>query len=92
MASFSTANSHILKRVVTLDVSSVPANSVQEESFTFLGLKPDFFVVAKKPTLDTGLLLVDAQCRTKDVLLLTFENFTGEAINPASQDFYVVAL
>lgn len=79
-----------LSRVVNLDVSSVPASSVQEESFTVNGLRKDQAILVIKPTRDAGLYLIESRVSAKDTLALTFYNPTGAAINPAAQDFHLI--
>jgi len=86
-----TASAMTFAQTVTLDVSSVPANSVQEESFTVNGLRADHCIVVNKPTADAGLIVVGARVSATNTLALTFQNVTGTAINPASQNFIVVA-
>lgn len=76
---------------VTLNPSSVPAYSKQTETFAVPGLTIDMVVTAKAPSLEAGVTLAGAACLTKDVLSLTFDNWTSAAINPASQAFKVLA-
>lgn len=92
MASFKTANHHIVIRTVSLDVPSIAANTVSAETFTVTGLKTEHFVLVKKQTSDTGLVLLDSRVSATDTLELIFWNTTGAPINPAAQDFYLVAL
>lgn len=92
MATLSTANHHISKRVVSLDVPSIAASTVSAETFTVTGLRTDTQVVVTKPTSDTGLVLLDSRVSAADTLELTFWNTTGAAIDPAAQNFYVVEL
>lgn len=92
MASFKTANHHIIIRTVSLDVPSIAASTVSAETFTVTGLKTENFVLVKKQTNDDGLVLLDSRVSDTDELELVFWNTTGVAINPAAQDFYLVAL
>ena len=92
MATVSTANHHILKRVVSLDVPSIGANTVSAETFTVSGLRTDTIVLVKKQTSNSGLVLLDSRISAADTLELTFWNTTGAPINPAAQNFFVVAL
>lgn len=87
------AQNYAFQQVVTLDAASVPANSLQAETFTVSGLRVDGGpVVVNKPTNESGLALVGYRCSADDTLELTFLNNTGLAINPASQDYLVVQL
>ena len=92
MATFKTANHHILIRTVSLDVPAIAANTASAETFAVPGLKTEHFVLVKKQTSNAGLILADSRVSATDTLELTFWNTTGSEINPAAQDFYVVAL
>ena len=92
MATFKTANHHIIIRTESLDVPSIAANTVSAETFTVTGLKTENFVLVKKQTSNSGLVLLDSRVSATDTLELIFWNTTGSAINPSAQDFYVVAL
>ena len=92
MASFSTANAHIVKRVVSLDVPSIGANTVSAETFTVAGLRTDMFPLVVKPTADAGLVPLAARVSASNTLEIIFWNATGSAINAAAQDFYLVCL
>ncbi len=92
MASPAVANAYTLQRDVSLDVTSVAAGKIQEESFTVTGLKTSQVVVVNKHGDDDGLFLVGARVTADDTLALTFWNPSAAAIDPASQTFKVVAL
>lgn len=79
-------------RKVTLNPSNVPANQTSVETFTVTGLKTNWFILVNAPNLETGVKVVSARVSAADTLELTITNFTGAAVNPASQVFYVVAL
>lgn len=86
-------NAYRFQRNVTLDAASVPANTLQAETFTVAGLKvAGAPVVVNKPTNESGLALVSYRCSANDTLELVFFNATGSAINPASQSYKVVQL
>lgn len=76
---------------VTLNPSSVPAYSKQTETFACPGLTIDMVVAVKAPSLEAGVFLSGGSCTAKDVLALTFDNWTAAAIDPASQTFKVLA-
>lgn len=88
----SVAHAYTIQRDVTVDISSVPGGSTQEESFTVNGLKTDHVVVVNKQGVDSGLHVIEARVSAADTLAVTFFNPTGSAINPASQEIKVVAL
>lgn len=84
------ANNYQFQRVVTLDPSSVPASSLQAETFTVNGLRVNQPVIVSKQTNESGLALVSARVTAANTLELVFFNATAGAVNPASQDFLVV--
>lgn len=86
------ANSYTVDQDVTLDVASVPASTVQVESFTVARLKAGVPLKVSKVTRDTGLYVIEAEASAADTLELTFWNPTGSPINPASQTFHVIQL
>lgn len=78
---------------VTIDLASVPANSVSVETFTVPGLDhTNMLVLAQIPGLDAGLTLISTRVTTGNLLELSIQNNTGGAINPASQQVYVLGL
>jgi hypothetical protein len=84
---------YTFQRKVTLDASSVPAGNVQRETFTVNGLKSGLGpVVVNKPTFEAGIEVVAARVSAANTLELTFWNYSGGAVNPASQDYDVVQL
>lgn len=76
---------------VTLNPASVPAYSKQTETFAVPGLTIDMVVAVKAPSLEAGVTISGGSCLTKDILSITFDNWTSAAINPASQAFKVLA-
>ena len=79
-------------QTVTMDITEVPANSVQEETFDVNGLTVDMVPIVIKPTRDAGLFIQDWRVSATDTLAVAFRNDTGAPINPASQDLIVVIL
>lgn len=75
----------------TLNPSSVPANNFSTETFTVKGLQTDMCLDVNAPSLETGLVLVNKFVSAADTLKMTFWNTTNAAIDPASQEFRVVA-
>lgn len=87
------ANAYTFQDTVTIDPSSVPANTVQKETFTVTGLRAAGGPVrAEKRTDTTGVAHLASRISADDTLELTFWNYTGSAVNPASQTYYVVQL
>jgi hypothetical protein len=72
---------------ITIDVASVAANTTAEQTFTVTGLKVGDFVAVNKPTNSAGLGIVNARVSAADTLAITFGNFTGSGIDPASQTY-----
>ena len=76
-------------RQVTLDPTSVPASSVQKETFTVTGIRLASPLIVNMPTDETGLVLLGSRVTAKDTIELTFWNYTGDAIDVASSTFFV---
>ena len=78
---------------ITHDQASIAANTQAVSSAkTALGAKVDGLFMVKRPSgLNSGLT-VDAECTTKDQIVLRFTNNTAGAIDPASMTFEVVML
>lgn len=75
----------------TVDLGSVAANTTELESATVTGVKVGDIVVCTKPTLEAGLAVIQAYVDADDSVKLTVGNFTGSAIDEASEtlDFIV---
>ena len=78
---------------VSLDVSSIPANSRATETFTVAGLRAGSMIpIVHMPSLDAGLTLVNARITANNTLELTIDNNTGGAINQAAQNVEILGL
>ena len=77
---------------VTIDPTSVSANTTSEQTFTVTGLATTDSVVVNKPTHTTGLIIGGARCSAADTLAITFGNLTGIAIDPPSEVYRVVSV
>lgn len=77
---------------VVLDPSNVPAGQVSVETFAVPGLKTGLITLAEAPSLETGLVLVNAYCAANNVLTLVIWNPSVAAVNGASQTVYVVQI
>lgn len=77
---------------VTLDVSSVSANTTSEQTVTVNGLTTQDIVYINKPSHTTGLGIVNCRVSAANTLAVTFMNTTGSPIDPGSEDYFVVAI
>lgn len=94
-AFFSRAVNNILTGhfyTVTLNVSSVAANTTSEQTFTVNGLLTSDVVVVNKPSHDTGLGIGGCRVSADNTLAITYINTTGSAIDPSSESYKVVAI
>lgn len=75
-----------------VDLGSVAANTTELEDATLTGVKVGDIVIAIKPTLEAGLAIVQCYVDEEDSLKITVGNFTGSAIDAASEtlDFLVI--
>ena len=76
----------------TLNPANIPAGQTSVETFTVTGLKTNNITLVEAPSLETGVSLISARCSANDTLELVFWNYSGGAVNPASQDFLVVQI
>lgn len=77
---------------VTINPPSVAANTALEVTQTINGLRVGYPVLVWAPNLEANLILANAHCSAANTLKFRILNTTGEAIDPASQPFYVVQL
>ena len=78
---------------VSIDLSSIPANSRATETFTVSGLRLGSMIpVVHMPSLQTGLTLINARITTNNTLELTVDNNTGDAVNQAAQNVEILGL
>ena len=77
---------------VTLDPGSVSANTSAEQTFTVTGLRTNDIVYVNKPTATAGLVVGGFRVTANDTLGITFGNLTGTPIDPASEEYLVVAI
>jgi len=69
----------------TVDLGSVAANTTEEEDATLTGVEVGDVVIPIKPTLEAGLAIIQARVDEADSIKLTVGNFTGGAIDEASE-------
>lgn len=77
---------------VTLDPASVAANTTEEQLFTLTGINSLDVIIVNKPSVTTGLGIVGARASARDQIAITFINATGGAINPASEEYRIIAI
>jgi hypothetical protein len=75
----------------TLDVASVAANSESVQTFTVNGLVTTDIVMVNKQSNTAGLDLVQWWVSGADELSLKYRNHTGAPIDPASEDYLIMA-
>ena len=73
---------------VTIDLSSINANSVSVETVAVTGVNTDTSYNVDCPTLDAGLFILGAICTTPNVLTISVWNSTNGAVNPASTQVF----
>lgn len=88
------ANSHAYGTAleVTLDPSNIPAGQVSVETFSVRDVYPERHTLVDAPSIEDGVRIINARCETKGTLEITFWNFSGAGVNPASQTFFVTQI
>ena len=74
---------------VTINPSSVGANTTSEQTFSVSGVSTNDWVDVKKPTHTAGIGIVNVRVSAKDTIAITFSNSTGGAIDPPSETYKV---
>lgn len=74
---------------VSIDVTSVPANTTSEQTVTVQGLQVGDFVEVMKPSHSTGLGVANSRVSAANTLAVTFMNNTASAIDPAPETYLV---
>lgn len=76
---------------VAIDVTSKSANTTGEQTVTVPGVKAgDIVVAVNKPSHSAGLGIVNARVSAADTIAITFGNYTGSPIDPASETYTIV--
>jgi hypothetical protein len=83
---------HTQSYQVSLDPTSISANSESTQTFTVTGLKTNDIVLVNKPSKTADLSLLDAFVSAEDTLSLTFRNFSGSPIDPGSESYRIIAI
>lgn len=74
---------------VSLAPSSVAANTTAEQTFTVTGLLASTAVEVNKPSVTTGIALVNARVSAANTLALTYANVTAAAITPPTETYTI---
>lgn len=84
------ANVPQLVQVVTLDPSSINANSVSTETFTVTGVNLQCTYKVDALSLEAGLFIIGAVPTAANTLAISIWNTTNASVNPASQQFRIL--
>lgn len=84
------SGSYQFAQQVTLDPSSINANSVSVETFTVTGVNLDTQYKVDALSLDAGLFILGARPTAANTLEISIWNSTNGSVNPASQTFRIV--
>ena len=76
-------------RKVTVDIGSIAAGEVEDETVTVKGLRKSAPVHVEFPNLNAGLVPCNEHCSAADTLKFRVYNDTGGAVDPASQEIWV---
>ena len=89
---YRTASPVRFRAVVTVDLATINANTAPERTLTVPGCPAGRHYIVTAPSLEANVGIVGAKCTTKGSLLVRFLNPTGSGIDPASQDFHIIAI
>jgi hypothetical protein len=93
LGSNGTALASIIKSSVTVDVTSVAANSTLLQTFTVANATITASVtVSPSATLPNGLIIAYARVSAANTVEVKFTNTTGLAIDPASMAYYITVI
>lgn len=77
---------------VTINPTSVGANTTGEQTFTVQGLEVQDRVIVNKPTHTTGLVIGNVRVSASNTLAITFGNLTASPIDPPSESYRVSSI
>lgn len=80
------------KYSVTINPTSVSANTTSEQAFTVNGVDAGDVVIVVKPTHTAGLGIVNARVSGTNELSITFMNATGSPIDPPSETYTIFVM
>lgn len=77
---------------VTINPTSVGANTTSEQTVTVAGLSTSDIVYLNKPSHTTGLIVGNVRVSAANTLAVTFANVTAAPIDAASETYKLVAI
>lgn len=77
---------------VTLSPGVVPPNTTTELAFTVNGLAVGDFIEINKPTVQSGLGIINSRVSAVNTLQIGFGNFTGATITPTANEIYTLTV
>lgn len=77
---------------VSINPTSVGANTTSEQTFSVPGLTTEDIVTVNKPSHQTGLGIAGARVSAANTLAITFMNTTAGSIDPSSETYKIVAV
>lgn len=80
-----------LQTSAVLTPAAVAANTVSEQFFTVAGVQLGQQVFVNKPTVQAGLIIVNARASAANQVAIQFENLTAAPITPTAGETYVFA-
>lgn len=72
---------------VAYDANVTATNTTQDVDVTIPGVLPGDFVMANKPSYSAGIGIVNVRAKSADTVSVTYGNFTGSGVNPASETY-----
>jgi hypothetical protein len=78
-----------LVREVSLDITTLTAATIADQTFTVNGLETDMQLSVSAPTLEADILITNAHCSAANTLKLRLYSVSG--LNPAATVFKIVA-
>jgi hypothetical protein len=76
---------------VTLTPAAVGPNTTSEQYFAVTGVLPGQIVFVNKPTVQAGLMIVNARVASAGQVAVQFQNLTAATITPTAGESYVFA-
>jgi hypothetical protein len=82
----------VKRYTVSINPASIAAATSAEQTFTVTGLEVgDIVVAVNKPTATAGVGIVNMRVSAANTLALTFMNATAGAVDPAAENYEIVA-
>jgi hypothetical protein len=77
---------------VTINPTSVSANTTSEQTVTIMGLTMNDIVSVNKPTHTAGFGVVGFRVSALNTLAITFANVTASPIDAPSENYFVMSV